>query len=216
VIRAVPWAALVAALCLATPALAQDADDEKPSAVRMRFVERGSDLTVSTSIGRLFDSSAYEVLDNGFPSTVVIRMWVYRRDENEPVAFELLQRRIVYDLWDEVYQVRLDGPGGRRTMKVKYRAEALKMITSLDGVRIAPVDRLPPGEVYELALVAELNPVSQETLAEVRRWLTQGVGGGLDRGGSFFGSFVSVFVNPKLAGADRVLRLRSQPFFRPR
>ena len=49
-------------------------------------LERGNDLTVSTSIGRLFDSSAYEVLDNGFPATVVIRLWVYRRDENEPVA----------------------------------------------------------------------------------------------------------------------------------
>ena len=31
----------------------------------------------------------------------------------------------------------------------------------------------------------------------------------------FFGSFVSVFYNPKIADADRVLRLRSQPFFRP-
>jgi hypothetical protein len=216
VIRVVPWVAVIVAVCVATPAVAQDADDDRPSPVRMRFVERGNDLTVSTSIGRLFDSSAYEVLDNGFPATVVIRMWVYRRDENEPVAFELLQRRIVYDLWDEVYQVRLDGPGGRRTMKVKYRAEALKMVTSLDAVRIAAVSALPPGEVYELALIAELNPVSPETLAEVRRWLTQGVGGGLDRGGSFFGSFVSVFVNPKLAEADRVLRLRSQPFYRPR
>jgi len=50
----------------------------------------------------------------------------------------------------------------------------------------------------------------------VRRWLSQGTGGGLDRGGAFFGSFVSVFVNPKIAEADRVLRLRSQPFYRPK
>jgi hypothetical protein len=50
----------------------------------------------------------------------------------------------------------------------------------------------------------------------VRRWLSQGTGGGLDRGGVFFGSFVSVFVNPKIADADRVLRIRSQPFYRPK
>ena len=62
----------------------------------------------------------------------------------------------------------------------------------------------------------DLNPVSPETLTEVRRWLSQGTGGGLDRGGVFFGSFVSVFVNPKIAEADRVLRIRSQPFFRPK
>jgi hypothetical protein len=57
--------------------------------------------------------------------------------------------------------------------------------------------------------------VSQETLAEVRRWLSNGSGGGLDRGGAFFGSFVSVFVNLKVPEADRVLRIRSQPFYRP-
>ena len=206
---------------LSAPARAQsgdgdgDGDDGAPSVVRMRFVERGADLTVSTSIARLFDSAAYEALDSGFPATVVIRIWIYRRDGAEPIAFELLQRRIVYDLWDEVYQVRLDGPGGRRTVKVKFRAEALKLVTSIDGVAVAALRNLPAGDVFELALVAELNPVSPETLAEVRRWLTKGSGGGLDRGGSIFGRVVSVFVNPKLAEADRVLRMRSQPFFRP-
>jgi hypothetical protein len=69
--------------------------------------------------------------------------------------------------------------------------------------------------VFVLKMVVELNPVSKETLAEVRRWLSQGNGGGLDRGGAFFGSFVSVFYNPKIADADRVLRIRSQPFYRP-
>jgi hypothetical protein len=31
----------------------------------------------------------------------------------------------------------------------------------------------------------------------------------------FFGNFVSVFVHPKIAEADRLLKLRSQPFYRP-
>jgi hypothetical protein len=206
--------AVLAIAALTSPAVAAP-DDDEPIGVRMRFVQTDTALQVSTSVGRLFDSASYEALDSGFPATVVIRLWVYPRDGTEPVAFQLLQRRIVYDLWDEVYQVQLDGPGGRRTMKVKFRAEALKLVTSLDGVPLAPLRALPAGDVFEVALAAELNPVSAETLAEVRRWLSQG-GGGLDRGGSFFGSFVSVFVNPKLAEADRVLRLRSQPFFRPK
>jgi len=70
--------------------------------------------------------------------------------------------------------------------------------------------------VFYLRVTVQLNPVDKRTLAEVRRWLSQGTGGGLDRGGVFFGSFVSVFVNPKIAEADRVLRLRSQPFYRPK
>ena len=42
--------------------------------------------------------------------------------------------------------------------------------------------QLPLGQVFLLAMEVELNPVSKETLAQVRRWLSQGTGGGLDRG----------------------------------
>jgi hypothetical protein len=122
---------------------------------------------------------------------------------------------VVYDVWDEIYTVELDQPGGTKKVKVKYRAEALKWLTAIDDLPIARLTVLPFEQVFVLKMVVELNPVSKETLAEVRRWLSQGNGGGLDRGGAFFGSFVSVFYNPKIADADRVLRIRSQPFYRP-
>jgi hypothetical protein len=210
-----PVAIVVALTALAVPARADDDDDDEPAIVKMKFIERGGDLTVTTSIAQLFDSAAYEALASGFPSTVVIRMWVYDRKSSEPVGFQLLQRRVVYDLWDDVYTVRLDGPAGRKTIEVKERSKAFTLLTGLDGVALAPLGDIPYETHHVLAMVAELNPVSKETQAEVRRWLSQGTGGGLDRGGSFFGSFVSVFVNPKVAEADRVLRVRSQPFYRP-
>jgi hypothetical protein len=209
--------ALVAAfgllVCLAIPARA---DDERPESQHMRFVERGDDLQVSTQLGKLFDSQSYDQLDTGIPSTVVIQIAVIPKDATDPVAVQLIQRTVWYDLWDEVYMLRLEEPGGRRNLRVKYRAEALKILTTIEDVPCAHLADLPYEAVYHLEMVVELNPVSKETLAEVRRWLSQGTGGGLDRGGSFFGSFVSVFVNPKIAEADRVLRLVSQPFFRPK
>ena len=174
-----------------------DDDDDEPELVKMKFSERGDNLTVTTQIAQLFDSAAYEALGSGFPSTVVIRMWVYDKKS------------------DDVYTVRLDGPGGRKTVEVKERSKAFTLLTSLDHLAIAPLTDVPYETHHVLAMVAELNPVSKETLAEVRRWLSQDTSGGLDRGGSFFGSFVSVFVNPKVAEADRVLRIRSQPFYRP-
>lgn len=209
--------AVCAALALAAPrAAAADDDDDTPELVRMRFVERGNDLTVSTKLTKLFDSAAYGALRSGFTSTVVIRIWVYPKGSTTPVAFQLVQRQVVYDVWDEIYQLRLDEPGGRKLVKEKRQADALKRLSSIDDLPIARLADLPYDQVFLLAMQVELNPVSKETLAEVRRWLSQGTGGGLDRGGAFFGSFVSVFVNPKIAEADRVLRLRSQPFFRPR
>ena len=210
---------LLALLCAFTvlaagPALA--ADDDRPVKQKMKFTEKDGTIRVTTSIAKLFDSAAYEALGSGFESTILVRMWVYRKGESEPVGFQVLQRKVIYDMWDEVYEVQLEGPGGATKSKVKYRAEALKLLTSIRSVPVAYSDDLPFGEHHYLVMVIELNPLSEETLAEVRRWLTKGSGGGLDRGGGLFGSVVSVFVNPRVAEADRVLRLRSQPFYRPR
>lgn len=215
--RAALVAALVAPLVLAAATVAH-AEDDKPDIQRMRFVESGDDLTLSTlppgGIGKLFDTTAYEALSTGIPSSVVIRIQITPRDADTPVAEQLIQRSVVYDVWDEIYTLRLDQPGGRKTIKVKFRAEALKWLTSIEDLPIARLAVLPVDQVFVMKMVVELNPVSKETLAEVRRWLSQGNGGGLDRGGAFFGSFVSVFYNPKIADADRVLRIRSQPFYR--
>jgi hypothetical protein len=204
---------VVALVLLAFPAYA---DDYKPELQKMRFIERTQNLTVTTNISRLFDSDAYEALSSGFPSTIVIATAVYPRDGEDPITVGKEIRTVVYDLWDEQYIIRVDGAGGRKTKKVKYRAEALKILTAIEDMPIAQLGDIPFEDVFYLRMTVQLNPVSKETLAEVRRWLSQGTGGGLDRGGVFFGSFVSVFVNPKIADADRVLRIRSQPFYRPK
>jgi hypothetical protein len=201
---------------LAVLAPAARADDEQPELHRLRFIERGQHLTITadpTPIGKLFDIPAYDALDSGFTSTVVIRIWIFPKGSTTAVGGAQLERQVVYNLWDEVFELRIDG---RPPIKEKRQAEALKRLTAIDSIAVARLASLPYDQVFQLAMQVELNPVSKETLAEVRRWLSQGTGGGLDRGGAFFGSFVSVFVNPKIPEADRVLRIRSQPFYRPR
>lgn len=219
--RVAAWVpAAIAAVAWVTAAPARADDDDKPELQRMRFVERGDDLTMSTTppggIGKLFDATTYAALSTGIESTVVIRIQITPQDSDNPVAEQLITRSVIYDVWDEVYTLRLDERDGSKTFKVKYPAEALKWLTAIEDLPVARLAVLPLEKVFVLKMVVELNPVSKQTLAEVRRWLSQGNGGGIDRGGAFFGSFVSVFYNPKIADADRVLRIRSQPFYRPR
>lgn len=206
----------LAVIAFVLAALPARADDETVEVQRMRFIERGQNLTVTANIAKLFDQAAYEALSSGFPSTIQIGTLVYPRGGSGPIAARIELRTVVYDLWDEQYVIRIESPWGKRTRKVKYRAEALKILTAIEDFPIAKLADIPYEDVFYLRITAQLNPVSKETLAEVRRWLSQGTGGGLDRGGVFFGSFVSVFVNPKIAEADRVLRVRSQPFYRPK
>jgi hypothetical protein len=209
--------AVLAALAALSFGAAAHADDE-PIQHDLRFIERDGLLTIASvpnkgsPLAKLFDLAAYNALASGFASTVVIRIWLYPRNGTDPIAFVLYERKALYNLWDEVYELKLDG----RILKEKRQADALKHLTSIEDLPVAKLPAVPVGQELLLAMQAELNPVSKETLAEVRRWLSQGTGGGLDRGGAFFGSFVSVFVNPKIPEADRVLRVRSQPFYRPK
>ena len=188
--------------------------DDDPESVKMRFVERGTDLTASVKVQKLFDEAAYQALSSGFPSTIVVNTFVYPKDEREPIAGRQLIRSVVYDLWDENYVIRLDPTA--KPITVKYQSEALKLLTSVDDMPIAPLADLPYEDIFYLRMTVLLNPVDKKTLAEVQRWLSQGTGGGLDRVGVFFGTFVSVFVHPKIKAADHVVELQSQPFYRPK
>jgi len=202
-----------AVLALLLVAATAASADDRPEQQHMRFVERGEVLTVSTApLTKLFDNAAYDALDDGPASTVVIRIWIVPQGSDQPIASVLSRRQVSYEPWDEIFYLDID----RKKYKEKRKADALKRLTAIDDLAVARLSSLPYDQIFLLAMQIELNPVSKETLAEVRRWLSQGTGGGLDRGGAFFGSFVSVFVNPKIPEADRVLRIQSQPFFRPR
>ena len=216
--RRVLLATAVAVAVLGGVRTASADQDEEVLAKRMRFIESGRDLLVITSVTEIFDAEAYAKLDSGLESVVVIRLAVYHEGRPEPVGYQLITRRVAYDLWDDEYVVRLDGPGGRKNLRVATRAEALKAMTEIDRLPIAALDDVVLDDHHFLATIVELNPVSSETLSEMRRWLTRRAtaSGSFESGSSFFGSFVSVFVNPKVEEADRIVRIRSQPFYRPR
>jgi hypothetical protein len=212
-------AVLVATLGAMQPVHAAEIDEEIRR-LRLDFVERGSELLVKrVAIGPLlFDQRAYRTLEqNPLATVVVVRFYVYRQGETRPVSYRLVTARIVYDLWLEEYEVRIDSGHGRRSGRYQDLAEAHRAITDFADLSVAELADIAVGPHYYLAVVAELNPVSEETMAEVRRWLTRPAGAArLDRETSFFGSFVSIFVNARLPEAERVIRARSQPFYRVR
>ena len=204
------------AVCLALVSSSRVATADHPiDVVDMGFSEYKGNLTVSMSIVDLFDAKAFEQLSSGVASLIVVRFYVHRKGQQTPAAFALAKIRVVYDHWDEKYLVRVEGPLGSWKSSYKLRSQAFSAVTVFDKFPISPLSRIPIGPKFILSMVVELNPLSPELLAEVRRWLTKPAGQArLDSGSAFFGSFVSVFVNPKLAEADRIVKYRSQQFYR--
>lgn len=182
---------------------------------RMKFAEKSNSIVVTTDFTEVFDKEAYEDLSSGFPTTVVLRVYTYLNTQEAPVHVKVLRWRAVYDLWEENYVVRIEGFGRTRTLRIDSRVEVLRTLTQLRKFPIANLRQIDIGPYYFLAMVIDLNPIDRRMLKEMRQWLTKSTNQSrLDSSSNFFGSFVSVFVNPKLQEADRSVRLRSQRFYR--
>jgi hypothetical protein len=184
--------------------------------VRTAGIARKADkLVVSIGLQDLFGPRDAERLLSGFSTRVLIRVALLREGTSEPIVQAMRLAEIVYDLWDEKLRVRLstDKPGVAETQIVATPKAAVDLATSLVAFPVVEIGRLQPGTSYHLKVRADLNPISEELVTNVRRWLSRPSGRGrAGSGDSFFGSFVSVFVNPRVDDSERLLQVVSQSF----
>ena len=203
---------LALAAVQATPAHAQKLEERKTG-----FTRRDGRLLVSLGLRDLFGPQDAQRLLSGFTSRVLLRVAISRLDNPEPLAQAMRQTEIVYDLWDEKFRVRRFEAGGKvETREATTAGEAIDLATLLVAFPVVDLDHLEPGVAYRLSVRADLNPISQDLLADVRRWLARpSPRSRMGSGDSFFGSFVSVFVNPRIDESERQLRLVSQAWVEP-
>jgi hypothetical protein len=213
--RALPLAAMVM-VTMPTVAYAEAVPERT---VGLAFRDRA--VLVSVGLQDLFSPAARDRLTSGFATRVLVRIQLSRQQTLEPVAIAFQRIEIVYDIWDERFRVRTThGAGSDRAFEVKTIDEAFRAASTLIEFPIELAEALVPGERYTLAFRGDLNPLSPELIGEVRRWLRQPAGAqprpGAGRGDNFFGTFVTVFVNPQIEDSERQLRFQSQAFEGPR
>ena len=177
-------------------------------------------LVASVGLQDLFTAAARERLTSGFATRVLIRATLKREGLDAPVAATSQRAEIVYDIWDERFRVRVtQGPGTDHTVDALTADEAITAATSLWRAPIARRSLLQPGQRYFLAFRGDLNPLSPDLQAAVRDWLRQPAGAqrrpGTGGGDSFFGTFVTVFVNPRIEDSEHQVRFVSQTFEAP-
>jgi hypothetical protein len=168
---------------------------EQPLA--MHVVQTGGELRLSTTVTKLFDAGAYQALGNTWTTNIHVHVVLRRADTNDPIEVRRIVRSVHYDPWNERYI--FDDAGAPHVVRTK--ADAFRMLTTLDDVPIARLADLPAGQLT-IAVVAELNPISEQARAEVAGWVS----------GSVFGRLVSLFVEAGPDAADRVLRAQSAAF----
>jgi hypothetical protein len=177
------------------------------------FAVGGGPLLASVGLQDLFGPAEKKRLTSGFATRVLIRVAVQQVGADEPVAVAFQRTEIVYDIWDEKFRLRVTrGTGPESHLEARTADEAIARAATLWQFPVADTRRLQPGATYLVAFRGDLNPISEELLADVRRWLVQPAHGRrVGAGDTFFGSFVSIFVNPRIDDSERQVRFASQP-----
>lgn len=209
-------AAVVALLLLL---LVASARADEPLAVRRIgvAVQRG-ELVVSVGLQDLFGEAERQRLKSGFSTRVLVRTALEDAATGEAVALAVWRAEILYDIWDEKFALRTAANAAPEQRGLAATPdEAIARTAVLVDFPVADRARLRPDARYVLAVRGDLNPISEDLLVEVRRWLVQPSRGQrrLGAGDSFFGSFVSIFVNPRIEDSERQVRFVSQPFALP-
>lgn len=149
---------------------------------------------------------------SGLPTVIVTRAYVFVEGNKTPLALSVKTCRVVYDLWDEVFRIRVMY-GGRPRNTVAVNVEGvLRRCAEARRMALTKMKRLSPKKPHFVAVLVEVNPVSKAMLERIRRWVSRPRGGGaVGPGDSLFGSFVGLFIT-KIPDADRTLRFRTQAF----
>jgi hypothetical protein len=158
----------------------------------------------------LADPGLTNKLSNGLRMVIAMRAYVYREGQDSPVALTVRSCDVAYDLWEEVYRVHVDDPEGRRDQAVLDVKGVLRLCAEAQNLPVVRRGLLTAGVEYFLGVVVEINPVSQEMLEQMRRWMSRPAGStGIAPTNALFGSFVQLFVR-QVAASDGTLTFRTQ------
>ena len=157
-------------------------------------------------------------LSNGLSNVLVMRAYLFQTGATSPIALAAKTCNITYDVWDEVYRIKLTSSEGTRDPTATFTPPkanvegVLKTCAEAQDLPITERATLTAGVSYVLAVIVDVNPVSGEMLAQLQKWVQRPMGStALAPGNSLFGAFVGLFVK-SIGTSDRTLQFRTQAF----
>ena len=170
-------------------------------------------LHTTFSYKDVFSKKVREKLNSGLPTKIMVQV-ALENEKGKAVAYWARSIEIVYDLWEESYAITVRDSRGKRRTSVKTLEEAVNVAGVLWHAPVAGhLSSLKPG-IHRLTVLAEANPVSEEMIRNIQRWISRPKGGHgeHDSRSNFFGSFVGHFVDRDIGRADKAVVFTSQPF----
>lgn len=172
-------------------------------------------LKATLSFRDVLDPALTNKLASGLPTVIAMRAYVFEDKNDAPVALAVRSCRVTYDLWDEIYRLKITGPGGDRDAAAINADGVLRQCAEVKDFPVVDRALLKAATPYFLGVIVDVNPVSPQMLEQMRRWVSRPTGStNIGPSDALFGSFVGLFVR-QIGQADRTLRFRTATFVVP-
>ena len=215
-LRAMAFVVLGALATCARDARADDAPKQEELPRRQanfawQKTDKGNSLLLASfSYRDVIDKGVADKLASGLTTVIAMRAYLLREGDASPVALAVRTCRVAYDLWDEVYRLKISGPGGERDSAAFNLEGVVRQCAEVRDFVLADRALLARAQPYFMGAIVEVNPVSPQMLDQMRRWVSRPAGStGIGPGDALFGSFVGLFLR-QIGTADRTLRFRTQ------
>jgi hypothetical protein len=206
-------AVLGAALAFAVPCAHADGAGVRFSSRRVGLLISGNVLQTTFSYRDVFTESIRKKMTSGLPTRLLVHVAVEPEKGGEPVVYWARSAEIVYDLWEENFAITVSDTQGKRRTRVGTLEQAMDATGILWRTPVTDTRRIEAG-LYRLRVLVEVNPVSDEMVRNIQRWISRPKGGHGDSESrtNFFGAFVGHFVDRGIGRAERVIGFVSQWF----
>lgn len=201
---------LLLALSLLLPRPAPAQEQPPPPVFQPKKVAWSWDkthLNLALSYREIIDETTTKKLSSGIPTLIVLTASLFEKGSKTPLPGVLVLKscRVVYDVWDEVYAVEVTKQNGSAYSPAVPTLEGvLRKCVQLEKVQLIERTKLRPGASYEVKGVVEINPISPDLIARIKRWVSRPKGAStVGAGDALFGSFVGLFI-AQIGNADRV------------
>lgn len=207
-LAALLWVTVAAPLV----ARAEGEDDGDPPlrAARFEWDRARQHLYVSLSIRDVVDADIQKKMRQGLPTRIVLTAVLFQAGSSDPLATTAQTCKVTYDVWQEAFRIELTRPGSVRSQWTATMEGVLRRCADVTRLLTGDGSQVPSGASVYLHAKVQVNPVSQDLLAKIKRWVSRPTGTGTAApGDALFSTFTGLFLQ-RMGDADRELKFTTK------
>jgi hypothetical protein len=169
-------------------------------------------LFTDLSFRDIIDNEIRGKMSRGLPTTIVFTATLHEAGSTRALATTAQTCRVTWHVWEEAYRIEISKPGEVRAPVWTTTIEGvLRRCAEVHRLLTANRDQLPVPGPFLLRAKVQVNPVSEDVLQKIKRWVSRPTGTSTAApGDALFSTFTGLFLQ-RVGEAERILVFTTKP-----